>query len=650
MCGIAGIVAAGGVEHETLERMARVLEHRGPDGLGYLLHQPPHGLAVGGSLESPALAGARQATVGLAHRRLSIIDLSHASDQPMLDATGRHALVYNGEIYNYVELRAELEALGYAFRTDGDTEVVLMAYAAWGPDCVRRFVGMWSFAMLDLDRNCLVLSRDRFGIKPLFYAVSRGSLYFASEIKGLLASGDLSPEPNEDAVRTFLLTARTDASPESFFRGIFHLPAAHNAVIALDRPPDVQPVPYWEYPSESYRRSVPEAAEEFATLFTDAVRLHARADVPVGTCLSGGLDSSAIVCVAERLRAQGQIPHYAHAAFGYVPENPALSERAYMDEVVRVTDLRMTYVRAPAARALEVIPVVARQQDEPFGTASIVAQWFVFEAARRAGLKVMLDGQGADETLGGYLSYLPLVGRALLRNWKFVQFARFAADHRRLLGTNPLSASDAAASAFPALRRLRRGGGPLSPAAAVMSEVLRGEWQSAGGTASRPGSVSEILSERARTLQLPALLRYEDRNSMAHSVEGRVPFLDHRLVEFAFRLPGDFKIRGADTKHILREGLAGVLPEKIRTRRDKVGFAPDPGITRAFAGLHRDALLAGRTEYEDRWFDRTAFSGLMERSRAETEDVLWRVISTKLWLRNHWGDEPRAPIAEPANP
>jgi asparagine synthase (glutamine-hydrolysing) len=638
VCGIAGIVAPGGVSPVALERMSRALEHRGPDGEGYVLY------GAGRPLSRTPRAGDRlgreTATVGLAHRRLAIIDLSTDSDQPMIDVSGRCALVYNGELYNYLEVRAELERRGHTFRTTGDTEVVLTAYLEWGPDCVQRFVGMWAFALLDVERRSLLLSRDRFGIKPLFYTVVRGELRFASEIKGLLATGDLDLEPNDDAVRHFMLIGRVDSSHESFFRGVFQLPPAHYAVITIDTPSIVRPQRYWALPAPGEAGDVPDAPEQLEALLRDSVRLHARSDVPVGTCLSGGLDSSAIVCEAQLLRERGEIPSFAHHGFGYVPQDVAYSERRHMDAVTQQTRLQMTYVNDDPERVLDVIPLIARQQDEPFGTASIVAQWFVFEAAARAGLKVMLDGQGADEVLGGYHAYLPIVARAHLRSWRLLRYARFAADHRRLVGTRPLARRDVLVSAVPAMRRLgdlrSRG---LTPAAAMLSPAFRGDWHRADEGSLATRSINDILA-RATRMQLPALLRFEDRNSMAHSIEARVPFLDHRLVEFAFRLPGDQKIHGAVTKHVLREGLAGILPESVRARTDKIGFRADPGITWKFAARHRDVLLRSETRFEDRWFDRRALAQLVDSSdhSLDTEYALWRAISLKLWLAGNWSD------------
>jgi asparagine synthase (glutamine-hydrolysing) len=456
----------------------------------------------------------------------------------------------------------------------------------------------------------------------------------------------LRPEPDEDAMRRFLLSGQVDESERTFFDGIQRVPPAHNLTLPLDRSPAPSVEHYWSLPSEGYRGGRRRAASEFAERFTESVALHARSDVPVGTCLSGGLDSSSIVCAAEQLRQGGSIPAYAHSGFGYLPDDPEFSERAYMEEVVRQTSLRMTYVEVSPERFSSALPTIARQQDEPFGSTSIAAQWFVFEAAKRGGMKVMLDGQGADEVLGGYHGYFPLIGLGLLRSHRPLQYARFARAHRREHGAPPVPTRTAIAELRP--RRFRTPPATMSPEAAagalagaqVMSAELRGRLRPADYTAPEYGSVHELLATQTTALGLPQLLRYEDRNSMAHSIEARVPFLDHRLVEFAFRLPPEYKVDGVETKAVLRRAMKGVLPEPVRVRRDKIGFRAEPSAVWTLAERHREALLAAPVEYEDRWFDRGAVERLMDGGdrSIEAEWLLWRVFNTKLWLRNFWGD------------
>jgi asparagine synthase (glutamine-hydrolysing) len=640
MCGIAGAFSPEGVDPGVLPAMGDALRHRGPDGEGYLLHGPTTGVQVHRSREFNDRE--EPVTVGFAHRRLTIIDLTEASDQPMLDPSGEFALSYNGELYNYVELRAELEEAGRPPRTSGDTEVVLNAYAEWGPACLERMVGMWALAILDLRRRVIFLAVDRFGIKPLYYTVANGALYFGSEIKALLTAPGVNPEPNESVVRRFLLTGRVDQTAETFFSGIRRLQGAHHVSIPLDGPV-AQPPPqrYWSYPSATFNGSRREAAAEFRRRFQESVRVHLRSDVPVGTCLSGGLDSSGIVCVADELRRDGIVPSYAHHGFGYLPDDPEVSERRFMEEVVRRTGIEMTYVQPSPERVRSALLEIIRQQDEPFGSTSIAAQWFVFEAAHRDRLKVMLDGQGADEVLGGYHGYFASIGLAHLRAGRRLAYARFNRQYRKRIGEPVMPRSMARV-------HLAQAGQELPPpevttaiaGVELMTPELQERCEPDDIAVPDFHSINDILEAHTAHLGLPSLLRFEDRNSMAHSIEARVPFLDHRLVEFAFSLPGDYKVKGLETKDVLRRALRGTLPEAIRSRQDKIGFRAEPTVTWELASRNSESLLANRTPFEESWFDRGALETLLNgagRSEA-SEFMLWRVLNTKLWLRTFFGE------------
>jgi asparagine synthase (glutamine-hydrolysing) len=645
MCGIAGAIApSSGIDPSVLIRMNDRISHRGPDGEGYLLGSSGKGRLRRSSRDEVENSAEALSAVGFAHRRLTIIDLTERSDQPLVDASGKFAISYNGEVYNYLELREELIRLGHSFRSEGDTEVVLEAYKEWGGRCVERFVGMWAFAILDNSRRSVLLSRDRFGIKPLYYARVGDALYFASEIKALLGVPGLEVQPNEELVRRFLLDGGVDYSEETFFRGITKLPPAHNLSIGFDTDgTDGEPEPrrFWSYPPQDGRVSEREAATQFRELLEDAIRIHARSDVPVGTCLSGGLDSSSIVCVAEELRAEGQIPRYTHSAFGYLPQDETFSERRYMESVIDKTGARIFVVDPPVERFVDELLGIVRQQDEPFGSTSIAAQWFVFEAAGREGMKVMLDGQGADEVLGGYHGYFPVIASNLLRQRRLLSYARFSREHKELLGERPLPPLQALWSVLPDRARRtvsRTGRVPLPPGAQLMSAEMR-QTVRRDYEPDPPSDLYELLRTQTESMSLPSLLRFEDRNSMAHSIEARVPYLDHRVVEFAFRLSTDMKIRGVETKRILREAMRGVLPEDIRARKDKLGFRAEPQAAWIIAERHRDSLVANRTEYERRWFDPEGMATLLDVSDRSTENewLAWRAINVKLWLRQHWG-------------
>lgn len=657
MCGIAGIISTNGIEKGHLAAMSAALQHRGPDGYGYMLYSELEGVQVWLNEE---ISDYRQEldTVGFAHRRLSIIDLSAANSQPMVDESGTYCVVHNGEIYNYIELRKELENLGYSFKTTGDVEVLLRAYEAWGPACMEKFNGMWAFALLDTRNQCVILSRDRFGIKPLYYTIQDNSIYFASEIKGLLAIPSIDREPNQRIVAKYLLTGLLDDTEETFFEGIYQLPAAHWAKIPLKTGTlTISPKPYWSFPTTAFQGTEKDAIEQFRKLLLDAVRIHARSDVPVGTCLSGGLDSSSIVCASELLRKKDLIPSYSHTAFGYCPAKGRWSEREYMNVVARATSVSMHYVAVSQEDFENTIPRIIQEQDEPFGSASIVAQWFVFERAKKEGMTVMLDGQGGDETLAGYHHYFATIALDLLHRRRIMRYLALRSRYEKVIGEFPLPyrllslrtiISVIPSSLVDLLRPLiwlaKRRSRRISIAksrGSPFTEALIEQCLAEQSAPRRRRTLNEELQAQVQSSSLPALLRYEDRNSMAHSIEARVPFLDYRLVELLFRLPQNLKINGVTTKYILREAMKGILPESIRTRKDKIGFKADPALTFSFLRKHSDDLLCNKTCFEERWFAPHGIEALLNRCDQSSSDefLLWRILNMKLWLHHHWNGD-----------
>lgn len=627
--------------------MSGALRHRGPNGHGYLV-APASGPVRVIHGRAPEPAEEAGGTVGFAHRRLSIFDLSEASAQPMSTADGTLSVLYNGALYNWRELRKEMESGGVRFSTEGDTEVVLRAYEYWGLACVERFAGMWALAILDMARRRLVLSRDRFGLKPLYVARHRGALYFASEIKGLLAVPGMPRDPLASTVARFLRTGLADIDGGTFFDGIDPFPAAHVATIPLGETPRLELHRFWDFPSSRFDGSEREAIARTRELLSDAVFSHAQADVSVGTCLSGGLDSSSILTLATELRGTGQLPHYAHEAFGYVPGDARWSEQRYMEQVAGATGVAMHYVRCGDEKFMRSLEQVVTQQDEPFGTASIVVQWLVFEAARERGITVMLDGQGADETLGGYHHYLSSIALHHLHRGQIGAFLAFRRAYRREIGDFPFGWRTAAQVAAPAgLRRAasrvrRPWRTRMSASAASGLPIARPALADASREESYGSAADDldaILRQQVRSISLPALLRFEDRNSMAHGIEARVPFLDHRLVDFLFTVPGDLKIKGARTKHLLREAMRGSLPEPVRDRRDKIGFKASPSLTVGYARRYAAVLAENVTELERQWFDESAVRMVLEGTdgSSASEFASWRIINVKLWLRGLCG-------------
>jgi asparagine synthase (glutamine-hydrolysing) len=615
MCGLAGIVDLDRpVDTRELAALSGALEHRGPDD---------HDVWFGEG-------------VGLAHRRLAILDLSAAGRQPMVDATGRFRLIFNGELYNYRELRPELERLGHRFQTQTDSEVLLTAYAAWGSRCVERFRGMWAFAIWDDERRCLFCSRDRFGIKPLLYRFDGRRLVFASEIKAFrTAYGPL--EPNEQVVHDYLAYSHLDRGVDTFVAGIKHVPPAHSLTFDRD---GLRLNRYWTLESGDRPDDPVDAVR---TAVFDSLRLHVRSDVPVGTCLSGGIDSTTIVVGVRRLLGEALDEHgvVTRKSFTAYFEEDGYDERRFARaaaEGAGVDDAH--WITFDSDRLVRDLPTIIWDQDEPFGSLSPTAHWYVMAAAREAGITVLLDGQGGDEVFAGYwVSFGPR-----LRDLLGVRTARrLVAETRALQRVHGLGADVAVAgmvrSAAPDwvtdwVRARRSGAIEL-----VHPGIRRRRTRNGSGPKSFPDALRRHLADLLTRSQLPELLRYEDRSSMAHSIEARVPFLDHPLVELVFSLRGDDLIHDGRTKSVLRDAFSDLLPPLIRDRTDKKGFGvPQQQMLRGELGRLATDVFAS-SELERRGFvdAREARARLRDHLEhgAPAGWELWRVLNLELWARRY---------------
>ncbi len=588
--------------------MLECLSHRGPDGVGQVI---------------------RDGRVGLGHRRLAIIDLSDDASQPMRSATGCEVIL-NGEIYNYLELRAELASSGAAFRTSSDTEVLLAAYDRWGVDCLRRLNGMFAFAIYDPSRRTLLLARDRFGEKPLYYhRAADGTFLFASEIKAILANPEVRARADGRSVYRFLRHKLSELEPATYFEGIVALPPAHylelrvdDGLVALRR--------YWRLDgSVQDPRPHNELVAAYRDLLEDSIGIRLRADVAVGSSLSGGIDSSAVVgylALGRHVKRQ----HTFSARFpGW-----RLDEGRYIADVTALSGARSHEVEpVPDPADLEK---VIWHQDQPFGSLSIYAQWSVMRLAREQGVTVLLDGQGADETLAGYHFYFAALFRFLLRTGRWLELARemrgFSAAHGRAR-LKSLAFYAMPESAARLLRSLRSGPG-ISPT------FSRSQRAAASPRAYAPHFRTDLDDMLASTLietMLPGLLRYADRNSMAFGREVRLPYLDHRLVELAFSLPWEMKLRRGQTKRVLREAMSDYLPDSVRGRRDKVGYAPPQaawlrGPLREWA----EDLLASQRFAEREWNDAPAVRAMWRAFRDGKDELdgdVWRFLSVEAWAR-----------------
>jgi len=640
MCGIAGIYDFGekAVPAGDLALMAETLSHRGPDDGGFaLLAENPRECRFFPADDSP-LPGV-EARCGFAHRRLSIIDTSKRGVQPMSDESGEVWITYNGEIYNYLELRGELEALGHRFRTRTDTEVLLGAYIEWGISCLDRLNGMWAFAIWDTRRRRLFLARDRFGIKPLYYTLKGNVLVFASEPKALLKTRYVSADPDGRALADYLVHSRVDCFDWTFFRDIKRLQPGCFFDIGFGdgRPPE--PVRWWNL-AESLAappRSDEECAEKFLELFTSSVRLRLRSDVPVGTCLSGGLDSTSVVCVARPWLEEGNQKTFS-AVFG-----PSFGEdeSEFIDEVVDFADVENHRVTPSAETLMNEIEKIVYVQDEPFNSTSQYSQFKVFELARSLGTTVTLDGQGADEELAGYHYLFPVHFAGLVLGGDPVRAFREFSAYRSRTGAAFTRAFPAAAAGFLSHRAMIRWANRYDPGRDV--SWVGGEYvrTARGIRAPEPPDGFDRLTGRLYELftvsSLPALLRYEDRNSMAFSVEARLPFMDYRLVSYVFSLPASQKINDGWTKYVLRNATRGVIPESIRTRTDKIGFAVPEGewFRREMLPFIRD-IFDSRTARNRGLYDVPRLLELVDANAAGKVDAgraVWRALNCELWFR-----------------
>jgi len=595
MCGIAGIISSDPAQLGRIREMARLLRHRGPDDEGFLIAGRPTALSLGGDETPHGVYEAGLALewrdpgagsfLALGHRRLSILDLSARGHQPMCRA-GRFWIVYNGEVFNYLELRQELEELGETFDTSTDTEVILSAFALWGRRCFARFNGMWAIAIYDTAKGELTLSRDRFGVKPLYYLRVGGTLAFASEIKAFTGLGCWRPICNKTVAGRFLALGAQDTGRETMFEDVGQLKPGHlmvlrPAVIAATGGTKVAQECWYALQGDKFEGSFEKAAQNFRELFTDAVRLRLRSDVPLGFCLSGGLDSSAIIAAAGSLpkdvRSKNSLRSFTSCSL-----LPQYDERSYAEIAAHAAQAVPTFIYPDERELFDTLHELIWAQDEPFASTSIFAQWCVFAAAARAGIKVMLDGQGADESLCGYHNFLRpfFCGLLLTGDWRGACQEAFEIRGRATKAASILLRAAADIILPNSLKTQQTRSRRVRNAPQwIDKEITRHALAVADQEiVARGRSAGELSIKLLSGAHVQALLHWEDRNSMAHSIESRVPFLDYRLVEFIVGLPDRFKIRDGCTKAVLRSGLRRIVPDAILDRRDKLGFVTPEAV------------------------------------------------------------------------
>jgi len=606
MCGICGIINFGSMPPDEckIHTMMTAMKHRGPDDEGVYVHD----------------------AVGLGFVRLSIIDLSEAGHQPMHDESGRYTIVYNGEIYNYIELRTELEKQGFVFKTRTDTEVLLNSYIFYGEECLDKFNGMFSFVIYDANNHVVFGARDRFGVKPFYYYKDDACFIFASDINSILSVYEKNNEANRQQIFDYLTFNRTDHTDDTFFKGIKKLPHGSKLIINGTQ---VQ-IKKW-YVLKDHITQENDDPIEYKRLFIDAVRLRLRSDVPVGVCLSGGLDSSSIVSVLAEVLSKSDVNTFS----AVYQKGEKGDESSYIDLYNPILD-NMHSIHPSAESLYQDLNDFIKLHAEPVPSTAPYAQYQVFKLAKDY-VKVTLDGQGADEQLGGYHYFYGLYFKELFMYFRwltlFKELIHYVAVHHSIYGLKAL-AFFLLPSNFRTKARLQE------------KSYLCKDFASAFTGKTDASKVRHLYSSHSLQeafcdhfeYKLEHLLKWDDKNSMAHSVESRTPFLDYRLVEYTLSLKSSAIIKNGYTKAILRKAMKGILPEEIRIRRDKVGFeTPEDEWFRMVTFRKLITEIIQSESFKSRGIIDTGVARSMYRKHCNREinisKEIWKWLHLEMWFR-----------------
>lgn len=634
MCGICGYMSFSDealISPETICRMTDAIKHRGPNDSGCALFQAGTDQAL--TFKEPGGASGC-GRVALGHRRLSIIDLSSLGHQPLSSADGNLWLCFNGEIYNYIELRETLESYGCQFRSKTDTEVALQAYKQWGPDCFNRFNGMWSVALYDREKNQIILSRDRFGKKPLYYYKNDRVLVFSSEIKSLFQCAETPRKPNFRKIYNYAGRhyRYVDWDCESFFEEINQVPRSSLMIINADGSTDTRV--YWSLHNEpllTERHSERDLIEILKCLLADAVKIRLRSDVPVGTMLSGGIDSASITCLAANINP-------GLLTFSSVTGDGDYDESEYIREVTNSANVNAHYIYPQPSSLFSILPEMLDFHDEPVCTPSWLSIYQIIREIAKFKIPVVLTGHGGDELFAGYWDHYHYNFADIRNDTGDDTYERemWLANHRR----NP----DEYIRERYYIQKLNQDNAVETEKFSKYTSLLRQELKLKGD---RPEFSSPFTGNLSRRLYLemmcetiPASLRAEDRNCMAFSIENRAPFLDYRLAEFAFRLPNRLKIRDGIGKWILREAMRGILPEKVISRRDKAGHnLPFDRWIRNENRKELENMFENSNSFANRYIYDTPKTKELFKAHLRGENhymFFWQYINLTIWAAKHF--------------
>ncbi len=604
MCGIVGFT--GKADSNILEKMNSSIKHRGPNDSAYIV----------------------SSNFSVGFRRLSIIDLTE-NIYPIKNETGYIELVLNGEIYNYQKLRDELQELGHVFKTKSDSEAIVHGYEEWGLDVLDKLRGMFVFVLYDKSKERLFIARDRLGIKPFYYSRTNGRVVFASEIKAILEGFNVDRLPSKTAIWKFLNYRVHDDEETTFFKNVKRLMPGHYMIItnSSSGEPKVDITKYWkpEFNHEfGSKKKDSDYAEEFKEIFTEAVRLHLIADVPVGVTLSGGLDSSGITALSKKLYDE-MYPGQEIIAFSAVHPGEKIDESEYIDNVVNETGIKSVKIQPSVTNFWEDLEVWNRFQEEPVISGAPYAYFTVMREARKS-VTVLLSGQGGDELLAGYIPY-------------FMTYLHSAWDQRRYWSIirESFMGRDLYFKYFWQKFIQKFNNKDQILPLEMLSNEFKNEFESNEFQFNYSRNLNERLFLDVTSTTTPSLLRYEDKNSMANSLESRVPFFDHKVVEYIFKLPIDQKIKFGWNRWIYRNALKGVMPEKNRTRRNKIGFTnPEWEWIERRADKFREIFSSDSFKSRPYWNPELVLSKFENALKGQLNGdllIFWRIFSVEMWLR-----------------
>lgn len=644
MCGIAGYIdLKKGISPQVLKKMTNIIKHRGPDDEGYMLfntqkHSPVFGTDTVKDLkyneEYVSIDNIKEDHffMGFGHRRLSIIDLTSSGHQPMYDECFGTTITYNGEIYNYLEIKSELEKKGYRFKSHSDTEVILKSYEEWGERCVNRFNGMWAFAIYDQKNKVLFCSRDRLGVKPFYYYYDKTQqkFVFGSEIKQILVDSEIKRIINEKILSTELVWGVSDYNEETPIQNIYMLGAGENLILNLSNPDCIKWIKkekYWKLQNNIHPLDQTNYADLVGETILDSIKLRMRSDAEVGALLSGGLDSSTLVTlIANELKEQNSSQHLMTftSCYNDSPEN----DEKYFAQLINNhcgCDENLIY---PVSRDIQSELEQIVWHTEGISRYGLIGSWQVINAAKKRGLKVLINGQAGDETMFGYERYYALFFFDLLKHLKF---KTFYSEFRKGAENSKLSPSTLLQYLFyfnsPTLRKYRK---RKQEKKFYTDYVFSSSDDREMKKLLFSKSLEELQINELLHTQLTHILRYDDRLYMGNSIESRVPFVDYRFVELAASIPNAEKIKGGFTKALIRQYMDTKMPKEVTWRTNKMGFgAPIERWAKGYSDEYLHTVF--KETCCDKYFNKKAMKSLYESD--PSNEVFQKFISTEMFFK-----------------